>query len=259
MEPVTDGKPVMELEGKNIMVLGLARTGLAVARFVTRRGATVVGVDARAAGQMEQARAELAPLPAVCHFGAENPAWLDGVDAVVPSPGVPRDNPLLVEAARRGMEVLSEIELAARFASMPLAAVTGTNGKTTTTSLLAAMLEAAGLRVFAGGNIGKPFIDHVDEDWDWGVVEVSSFQLEWVREFRPRVALFLNLSEDHLDRYDGLESYGAAKARIFAAQQPGDVAVLNPPPPRGWGRRRPGGARGVYIGGAEVKQGAVVA
>lgn len=259
VEPAPDGKPVMELEGKNIMVLGLARTGLAVARFVTRRGATVVGVDARAAGQMEQARAELAPLPAVCHFGAENPAWLDGVDAVVPSPGVPRDNPLLVEAARRGVEVLSEIELAARFTSMPLAAVTGTNGKTTTTSLLAAMLEAAGQRVFAGGNIGKPFIDYVDEDWDCGVVEVSSFQLEWVREFRPRVALFLNLSEDHLDRYDGLESYGAAKARIFAAQQLGDVAVLNRDDPWVWGLRRRLSSGVVSFGWSEVDAGAFVA
>ena len=259
VEPVTDGKPVMELEDKNIMVLGLARTGLAVARFVTRHGATVVGVDARAAGQMEQARAELAPLPAVCHFGGENTAWLDGVDAVVPSPGVPRDNPLLAEAERRGIEVLSEIELAARFASMPLMAVTGTNGKTTTTSLLAAMLEAGGLRAFAGGNIGKPLIDCLDETWDWGVVEVSSFQLEWVREFRPRIALFLNLSEDHLDRYDGLESYGAAKARIFAAQGEGDVAVLNRDDPRVWGLRRRLAARVVSFGWFEVDEGAFVA
>ncbi len=259
LEPVTDGKPVMELKGKNIMVLGLARTGLAVARFVTRRGAAVVGVDARAAEEMAQARAALAPLPAVCHFGVENTAWLDGVDAVVPSPGVPRDNPLLVEAAQRGIEVLSEIELAARFASMPLVAVTGTNGKTTTTSLLAAMLEAAGLRAFAGGNIGKPFIDHVDETWDWGVVEVSSFQLEWVRDFRPRIALFLNLSEDHLDRYDGLDGYGAAKARIFAAQQPGDVAVLNRDDPWVWDLRGRLTARVVSFGWSEVAEGAFVA
>ncbi len=259
MERVTGGKPVMELQGRNIMVLGLARTGLAVARFVTRRGATVVGVDARAAGQMEQARAELARISAVGRFGREDTAWLDGVDAVVPSPGVPRHNPLLAEAARRGIEVWSEIELAARFASMPLVAVTGTNGKTTTTSLIAAMLQAAGLRAFAGGNIGKPLIDYVDETWDWGVVEVSSFQLEWVREFRPRVALFLNLSEDHLDRYDCLESYGAAKAGIFAAQRPGDVAVLNRDDPWVWGLRRRLTARVVSFGWSEAAEGAFVA
>ncbi|CAI7988907.1 UDP-N-acetylmuramate--L-alanine ligase [Geodia barretti] len=192
---------------------------------------------------MRQARSELSRLSAACHLGPEETAWLDGVDAVVPSPGVPRDNKLLVEAARRGIEVLSEIELAARFGRAPMVAITGTNGKTTTTRLVAGILEAAGLRVFAGGNIGKPLIEYADGTWDWGVVEVSSFQLEWVRDFRPRVALCLNLSEDHLDRYDGLASYGAAKARIFAAQHPDDVAVLNRDDPWVWGLREELGAR----------------
>ena len=198
----------MELEGRKILVLGLARTGLAVARFLTGRGARVIGVDARAEDWMREAASELSRLSAICHFGPEETVWLDGVDAVVPSPGVPQDNTLLVEAAGRGIEVLSEIELAARFIRTPMVAVTGTNGKTTTTRLVAGMLDAAGLSVFTGGNIGKPLIECAGGTWDWGVVEVSSFQLEWVRDFRPRVALFLNLSEDHLDRYDGLSSYG---------------------------------------------------
>ena len=259
MEPATNEQPVMELEGKKILVLGLARTGLAVARFLARRGARVVGADARADDAMGQARSELSRLSAACHLGPEEAAWLDGVEAVVPSPGVPRDNPLLAEAARRGIEVLSEIELAARFNRTPMVAITGTNGKTTTTRLVAAILEAAGLRVFAGGNIGQPLIEYVDGTWDWGVVEVSSFQLEWVRDFRPRVALCLNLSEDHLDRYDGLASYGAAKARIFAAQHPDDVAVLNRDDPWVWALRPQLDARAVSFGWSEVEEGAFVA
>ncbi len=241
------------------MVLGLARTGLAVARFLAARGARVVAVDARDEDRMGPARGELSRLSAACHFGPEQPGWLDGVDAVVPSPGVPRDNPLLADSVRRGIEVLSEIELAARFSSTPMVAVTGTNGKTTTTRLLAGILEAAGLRTFAAGNIGSPLIEYVDGDWDWGVVEVSSFQLEWVRDFRPRVALLLNLSEDHLDRYDGLSSYGAAKARIFAAQRAGDVAVLNRDDPWVWGLRAGLSSRVVSFGWEEAGPGAFVA
>ena len=256
MEPVTSGNPEMELRSKRIMVLGLARTGLAVARFLAGRGARVVAVDARDEDRMRQVRSELAELEAACHFGAEQPAWLDGVDAVVPSPGVPRDNALLMAAGERGIEVLSEIELAARFNSTPMLAITGTNGKTTTTRLVAGILEAAGLRVFTGGNIGKPLIECVGGAWDWGVVEVSSFQLEWVRDFRPRVALFLNLSEDHLDRYDSLSSYGAVKARIFAAQQPEDVAVLNRDDPHVWELRDGLAARVVSFGRSEVEEGA---
>jgi len=259
MEPATNEQPVMELQGKKILVLGLARTGLAVARFLARRGARVVGADARAGDAMGQARNELSRLSAACHLGPEEAVWLDGVEAVVPSPGVPRENPLLAEAARRGIEVLSEIELAARFNRTPMVAITGTNGKTTTTRLVAAVLEAAGLRVFVGGNIGKPLIECVAGNWDWGVVEVSSFQLEWVRDFRPRVALCLNLSEDHLDRYDGLASYGAAKARIFAAQHPDDVAVLNRDDPWVWALRPRLDARTVSFGWSEVEEGAFVA
>ncbi len=248
----------MELEDRKILVLGLARTGLAVARFLADRGARVVGVDASPAGRMAPARDALArlPVPADCHFGTGEMAWLDGVDAVVPSPGVPRNHGLLVEAVRRDIQVLSEIELAARFGRTPMVAITGTNGKTTTTRLVAAILEAAGLRVFAGGNLGRPLIESVDGSWDWGVVEVSSFQLEWVRDFRPRVALCLNLSEDHLDRHDGLANYGAVKARIFAAQQSDDVAVLNRDDPWVWGLRRRLAARRVSFGWSEAAEGA---
>lgn len=259
VEPDTGGTPEMDIQGRKIMVLGLARTGLAVARFLAGRGARVVGVDARGEDQMRLASGELSRLEAAGHFGPEQTAWLDGVDVVVPSPGVPRDNALLAAAAGRGIEVLSEIELAARFTTTPMVAVTGTNGKTTTTRLVAAILEAAGLRAFAGGNIGSPLIEYVDGDWDWGVVEVSSFQLEWVQDFRPRVALFLNLSEDHLERYDGLSGYGATKARIFAAQRPDDVAVLNRDDPWVWGLRHELDARVVSFGWSEVEQGAFVA
>lgn len=257
--PGTGARPEMDVEGRKILVLGLARTGLAAARFLARRGARVVAVDAREEERMAEAVSELSRLPVTCRFGAEETRWLDGVDAVVPSPGVPKENPLLAEAALRDIEVLSEIELAARCGHTPLVAITGTNGKTTTTRLLGEILGAAGLRVFVGGNIGNPLIDCVDGTWDWGVVEVSSFQLEWVRDFRPRVALCLNLSEDHLDRYDGLSSYGAAKARIFAAQGPDDVAVLNRDDPWVWGLRRELRARVVSFGWSETDRGAFVA
>jgi UDP-N-acetylmuramate-alanine ligase len=140
-------------------------------------------------------------LPIRYLLGDEQRRWLDGVDLVVPSPGVAAENPLLQEANRRGNKILAEIEIAYRFFPTPLVGITGTNGKSTTTTLVGGMLKANGTKVFVGGNIGAPLIGFVGGDWDWGVVEISSFQLEWIEAFRPRVAVLLNLSEDHLDRY----------------------------------------------------------
>ncbi|HYA28750.1 MAG TPA: UDP-N-acetylmuramoyl-L-alanine--D-glutamate ligase, partial [Acidobacteriota bacterium] len=134
----------------------------------------------------------------------------------------------------RRIPVLSEIELAYRFFRAPLIAITGTNGKSTTTTLIGAMLKAEGKKTFVGGNLGAPFIGAVADDWDWGVVEISSFQLEWVEVFRPRVALLLNITEDHLDRYATFADYCGAKERIFAAQTGADVAILNRDDPRVW-------------------------
>jgi UDP-N-acetylmuramoylalanine--D-glutamate ligase len=217
----------MDLEGRNILVIGLGRTGESCARFLAGRGARVTVSDRRSAVELDNTMAGLAELPIRYCFGAEERRWLEDTHAVIPSPGVPAENLLLREAIARNIPVLSEIELAYGFFSAPLIAITGTNGKSTTTTLIGDMIKAGGQSAFVGGNLGTPFIDAVDLAWDWGVLEISSFQLEWTEQFRPRVAVLLNVTEDHLDRYSTFDDYRRAKARIFAAQSDGDVAVLN--------------------------------
>jgi UDP-N-acetylmuramoylalanine--D-glutamate ligase len=237
------------------MVLGLARTGIAAARFLAENGAAVIVSDRRSEAELTLETAALAGVPVHYFLGGEDPASLDGVDLIVPSPGVPQDNPLLNEAARCGIGILSEIELGYRFVGAPLVAITGTNGKSTTTSLIGAMLKAAGAKVFVGGNIGAPLIGFAGQKWDWGIVEISSFQLEWVEAFRPKIALLLNLTEDHLDRYASFRDYCAAKERIFAAQQADDVAVLNRDDPLVWAMRERIRARVVSFGWSPVGEG----
>ena len=245
----------MELKGKKVLVIGLARTGRECARFLTRQGAKVSISDLRSANELSQEMAALADLPLSYRLGGEDKTWLDGMDYVVPSPGVPMDNLLLREAVLRRIPVLSEIELAFRYCGAPLLAITGTNGKSTTTTLIGNMLESDGKKIFLGGNLGAPFIGAVIDSWDWGVVEVSSFQLEWVEQFRPRIALLLNITEDHLDRYATFADYCRAKERIFAAQQSSDVAILNRGDPLVWELRERLAARLVSFGFDEVVQG----
>jgi UDP-N-acetylmuramoylalanine--D-glutamate ligase len=245
----------MDLKGKKVMVLGLARTGSAAARFLVRQGADVLVSDCRKEAELQRETAALAGLPVRYFLGGEDPAWLDGVDLVIPSPGVPQVNPLLREASRRGVEILSEIELASRFIRAPLIAITGTNGKSTTTALAGEMLKAGGFNIFIGGNIGAPLIGFAGGSWDWGVVEVSSFQLEWVEKFRPRIAALLNLTEDHLDRYPDFQAYCAAKERIFAAQDEKDMAILNRDDPLVWKIRERIRSRVVSFGWTPVDEG----
>jgi UDP-N-acetylmuramoylalanine--D-glutamate ligase len=213
---------------RRALVVGLGRTGLSVARYLHGRGTEVRACDARADVALPD---DLAPAIDVTR-ATDGVDLLPGVDLVVPSPGVAADAPVLVAASRRGIPVWSEVELAARELSSPLVAVTGTNGKSTTTSLIGAMLERAGRTVFTGGNLGTPLIDAAGGSYDVVVAEISSFQLEWVESFRPRVGLLLNLTDDHLDRYRDREHYAATKARLFARQERGDVAVLNRDDPR---------------------------
>jgi len=208
----------MDFKGKNVLVIGLARTGRECARFLTQQGAKVSISDLRNTAELSQEMASLAGLSLSYLLGGEERSWLEGIDYVVPSPGVPMENLLLREAVARKIPVLSEVELAYRYFGAPLVAITGTNGKSTTTTLIGKMLEADGKKVFVGGNLGAPFIGAAAAAWDWGVVEISSFQLEWVHEFRPRIALLLNVTEDHLDRYASFADYCQAKERIFAAQ-----------------------------------------
>ena len=245
----------MELKGKKVMVVGLARTGIETVRFLVGRDAQVLVSDCKSEKELESEMRVLAPLPVRFLLSGQETSWLEGVDLVVPSPGVPLENPLLHEATKRGIDILSEIELAYRFLQAPLVAVTGTNGKSTTTSLIGEVLKAGGLKVFVGGNIGAPLIGFVSRDWDWGVVEVSSFQLEWVEQFRPKIALLLNLTEDHLDRYPSFASYCGAKERIFRSQREGDIAVLNRDDPLVWAMTERIRARVISFGWGEVDEG----
>lgn len=211
--------------------------------------------DLRGAAELGDEIAVLGDLPLVYHLGGEETAWLDGIDYLVPSPGVPMDNLLLRQAVARQIPVLSEIELAFRHFPAPLVAITGTNGKSTTTTLIGKMIEADGKKVFLGGNLGAPFIGAVNQSWDWGVVEISSFQLEWVEEFRPRIALLLNLTEDHLDRYSSFADYCQAKERIFAAQLSSDFAILNRDDSLVWAMRERIAAKVVSFGFDEIADG----
>ena len=237
------------------MVLGLARTGRDTARFLAQQGGIVLVSDLRPAADLQAELNALAGLPIQYHLGGEDLNWLEGVDIVVPSPGVPMNNLLLQKALQRGVEIISEIELAYRSLSLPLIAVTGTNGKSTTTTLIGEILKANGTKTFVGGNLGMPLIGCGPDNWDWGVVEVSSFQLEWVKWFRPRIAVLLNISEDHLDRYTDLAAYAHAKQRIFAAQIEQDIAILNRDDSRVWAMRQQLRSRVVSIGFSEVPNG----
>jgi len=227
---------MLNVAGQHFLVIGAAKTGQSVAAFLARYGARVRLAE-RAAEALE--RADIAAgVETVVGDSAED--LLRGIDVVVPSPGVARSHVLLRRAVSRGIPVLSEIELASRALTCPILAVSGTNGKSTTTVLLGNMLKAAGLRVFVGGNLGTPLIDAcmTEQMFQAAVVEVSSFQLEWVYTFQPQVAVLLNLTPDHLDRYVSMEEYRRAKAALLAAQQPGDVAVLNRDDPWVWDQRR---------------------
>jgi UDP-N-acetylmuramoylalanine--D-glutamate ligase len=209
-----------------VVVVGAARSGIAAAELLHRRGARVViterraDVDGAAALRDEGIGVEL---------GGHSQATFDAADLVVTSPGVPPDEPSLVASRRRGVEVIGELELASRWLRGRVIAVTGTKGKSTTTTLLGRMVAADGRRVLVGGNIGVPLSSQVEDSTPETIhaVEVSSFQLETTTTFRPWIALWLNLADDHLDRHPNVEAYAEAKARIFAHQRAGDWAVVN--------------------------------
>jgi UDP-N-acetylmuramoylalanine--D-glutamate ligase len=246
----------MEVAGKKFLVVGLARTGAACARFLVNRGAIVQVSDRRLEHELGADMASLTGFPIEYRLGGEDRSWVDDVDIVIPSPGVPPENPLLRQAGALGVPIMSEIELASRFVRAPLLAITGTNGKSTTTTLLGEMLNAGGKKTFVGGNIGAPLIGFTAGEWDWGVVEISSFQLEWVNHFRPRIAVLLNVTEDHLDRYPDFAAYCGTKERIFTAQTESDSAILNRDDPLVWGMRERIRARVISFGAAEVSEGA---
>lgn len=219
----------MNVAGKKVLVLGAARSGIACAKFLAARGATVALSDAQ---PIEKWSAEALALKSkgVGVLPGDVPGWLlDNLDLVVISPGVPTKAIPVRYAERAGAEVIGEVELASRYLKGRIVAITGSNGKTTTTSLTAEILKDAGLPTLVGGNIGTPLISLVESSRDdgWTVVEMSSFQLETIKEFHPSVAVALNVTPNHMDRYESFTDYAAAKHRIFMNQGPGDVAILN--------------------------------
>jgi len=218
---------MMDLPKKRVLVIGLGKTGIATARFLSGRGAEVTVTDAKPVEQLSQALNDIGDLNIA--FGKYETDLLAGADLVVPSPGVAPSNLLLAEGVRRGIPVLSELELAARFIKTPMIAITGTNGKTTTTTLIGEILKACGKKVFVGGNIGSPLIGYVAglQQADFAVVEVSSFQLQWTERFHPAVAILLNTTCDHVDYHGSFAAYRAAKERIFINQTGSDLAILN--------------------------------
>jgi UDP-N-acetylmuramoylalanine--D-glutamate ligase len=218
-----------ELRGKRVLVVGLARTGVATSLFCAARGAKVTATDARTENALGEVLAGLRAAGVHLELGGHREETILEQDLVIPSPGVPADAPLLKAARAKGITIWSEIELADRFLNGRLIGITGSNGKTTTTSLIEHILRSAGISTILAGNIGTPLISRVEETNDASVtvVELSSFQLELIDTFRPNISVFLNLTPDHLDRHHTLEAYGAAKARIFENQTETDSAVLN--------------------------------
>jgi UDP-N-acetylmuramoylalanine--D-glutamate ligase len=219
----------VELAGKKVLIIGAARSGIAAARFLVERGAIVALNDQK---PLEKWSAEALALKEanVGLLPGEPPTWLlDQLDLVVVSPGVPATIIPIRYAERAGAEVIGEVELAARYLKGRTLAITGSNGKTTTTSLIGELLRNAGLTVQVGGNIGKALISMVESSRDdgWTVAELSSFQLETIKTFRPDIAIVLNVTPNHMDRYETFNDYAAAKHRIFMNQTEAEVAVLN--------------------------------
>ncbi|MGE3274588.1 MAG: UDP-N-acetylmuramoyl-L-alanine--D-glutamate ligase [Vicinamibacterales bacterium] len=214
------------VRGQRVVVVGAARSGVAAAELAVRRGARVVLTDLRPAFE---GAGDLAALGVTLELGGHRAETFDAADLVVTSPGVPPELPELTRAREAGVPVIGELEFASRWLSGRIVAITGTKGKSTTTTLVGRMLEASGRRVLVGGNIGVPLASQVDQSTadTLHVIEASSFQLETTETFHPWIAALLNLSADHLDRHPDEASYGAAKARIFRNQTADDWAVVN--------------------------------
>ena len=222
-------RPGFDLQGKRVLVVGLARTGVVVSLFSAGYGATVTATDEKPESELAEAAARLRAAGVKLALGAHDPSVFLEQDLIVVSPGVPAKL-LALEAARaRGIAVWSEIELAWRYLRGKLVGITGSNGKTTTTALVAHILKTCHFHTLVGGNIGVPLLALAESSTDSSVTvaEISSFQLETIAEFRPEIGVLLNLTPDHLDRHASFEDYAAAKMRMFENQRQSDAAVLN--------------------------------
>jgi UDP-N-acetylmuramoylalanine--D-glutamate ligase len=255
----------IELRGKRVLAVGLARTGVATALFCAARGAHVTATDSRSESEIGEAIRKLRDAGVTLELGSHREKTFLEQDLIIPSPGVPADQVHLQAARAKGITIWSEIELAYRFLKGRLIGITGSNGKTTTTSLVEHILKTAGMQTILAGNIGTPLIGCVDamNDETCTVVELSSFQLELIDTFRPSISVFLNLTPDHLDRHHTMEAYGTAKARLFENQTGDDAAVLNaddaattpyaPSLPRVyWFSRKQRVAQGAHVRGQEI-------
>jgi UDP-N-acetylmuramoylalanine--D-glutamate ligase len=225
----------MELTGKRVLVVGLGRSGIASALFLQSRGARVTVSDAKSEDQLREQIPTLLDAGIAVETGAHGERTFRNQDLIVVSPGVPVDAEPLVQARALGQPVIGEIELAFQFLNGPIVAITGSNGKTTTTTLVGEIIAACGFNTLVGGNIGTAAISLTEKATPETaiVLEVSSFQLETIRSFRPKVAVVLNVTPDHLDRHHTFKAYVDAKARIFENQQADDFAVLNADDPAG--------------------------
>src|SRR5688500_8224916 len=220
----------MLLEGRKTLVLGAGKSGAASAKFLAERGGTVALYDKKPVENWSEEARSLKEKYNVGLIDTSVPSWLlDQIDLVVISPGVPTNAIPARYVDRKDGEVIGEVELAYRFLKGRIVGITGSNGKTTTTTLIGELLKNAGIVTQVGGNIGTPLLDLAESSADdgWTVVELSSFQLETIRDFRPNVAICLNATPTHLDRYDSFTEYAAAKHRIFMNQTPDDLAILN--------------------------------
>jgi UDP-N-acetylmuramoylalanine--D-glutamate ligase len=254
-----------ELRGKRVLAVGLARTGVATALFCAARGALVTAMDTRAENEIGETISALRAAGVSLELSGHRENTFLEQDLIVPSPGVPADASPLKAARAKGVTIWSEIELADRFLNGRLIGITGSNGKTTTTSLIEHILQSAGFPTILAGNIGTPLISRVEQtnDRTITVAELSSFQLELIETFRANISVFLNLTPDHLDRHGTFEAYGAAKARIFENQTEADSAVLNADDPATtalvpsrphvyWFSRKQRVAQGAFVQGKEI-------
>lgn len=255
----------VDLEGKRLLVVGLARTGMVVSLLCAAYGARVTATDEKPESALPEVAAKLRAAGVTLELGAHNPETFVNQDLIIVSPGVPAKMPPLQLARNRGIPVWSEIELAWRLLRGKLVAITGSNGKTTTTALVGHILQSAKIPVLIGGNIGTPLLAKVEASSDSTVTvaEVSSFQLETIEAFRPDVGVLLNLTPDHIDRHGSFEEYARAKQRLFENMLDRDAAVLNADDPevarRGpahgqvfWFSRQKRLAAGTFVRGDQI-------
>src|ERR1044071_8297429 len=210
----------MDVQDKKVLVVGVARSGVAVARLLASRGAMVIANDIKPEAQLVREAEELRKLGVMLSLGGHPESLFENAELIVLSPGVPADLPQLEKARGKGIEIISEPEFAGRFLRGRMIGVTGSNGKTTTTTIIGELMRAAGADVVVGGNIGTPLTSLVEKSSDsaWIVAELSSFQLEMIESLRVNVAVVTNITPDHLDRHGTFENYVRAKHRIFRNQ-----------------------------------------